>query len=252
MFGCTQPSIDLGVSQNDNSSSEDNLPTITSDVSIEYLKSLYNGNTSLITKDIAIEGVITANDAFGEFPTSLIIEDDSGAIEIMCDFDCATSGFIFGATIKVLCSGLWLGATGGMLALGATPQEEYIVGLLSEVERSLHLQICNNNTIIPIPTITTIDNLNANHILRYVLIEKLYVDESDTTRTFCSRNSDSGATEYTEHTLVDIWGSTITLSVDRNVRYADDDLPEGSFSTYAIVEYFGEEYRLRLTNCGYQ
>ncbi|MFI3301620.1 MAG: DUF5689 domain-containing protein [Rikenellaceae bacterium] len=247
-WGCTPPNEESSSAEED-SSWENELQPIVTNVSIEYLKGLYSGNSQLITQDLAIEGVITANDAYGEFPTSIIIEDSSGAIEIMCDFDCSTSGFIFGATVRVLCSNLWLGATGGMLSLGSTPDEDNATGLISEDDMPLHLQLCDTPIIIPEPTIVTISSIAANHTLRYVRLSNIRCQSL--IATFCTRNDETSLTEYTYHTLQDMDGHTIKLGVDRNVIYADDDIPAGWFSINAIVEYFAGEYMLRITNCDY-
>ncbi len=224
--------------------------------SIAYLKSIYNNYPYHITQDIAIEGVVTANNAYGEFPYSLIVEDRSGAIQIDYDTDdvnCVSLGMIVGSTVKVICSGLWIGSVGGMLSVGDAPQDNYPTTKISAQKFNINVRLCDAESIIPIPETITIGELTTDHILKYVYVQNLRVvwgDDSHT--TFCSRNAQSGHTEYTEHTLVDPKGDTITLSVSSSVRYADDTLPTDLFSVWAIVEYFNGEYRLRIVNCAYQ
>ncbi len=221
-------------------------------VSIAYLKSLYSSNSLLISSDIAVEGVITANDAFGEFPSSIVIEDESGAIEIMCDLDSAISGYNVGATVQVSLSGMWLGSTGGMLAIGDAPYDQVAVSELSEEDMLRGVVVTSTPIITPIPKSVTIPYIDQDYILRYVVINSLsVVSDEGLSTTFCTRNIDTGLTEYTSHTLVDLQGNTIALEVDRNVIYADDILPTDPRSIYAIVEYFNGEYQLRIVNCGY-
>ncbi|MFR9592348.1 MAG: DUF5689 domain-containing protein [Rikenellaceae bacterium] len=225
-------------------------------VSISHLKSLYLSSSLLITNDLAIEGVITANDAYGEFPSSIVIEDSSGAIEIMCDLDCATSGYIVGATVRVACSGMWLGSSSGMLALGDAPYDQVAVSELSEEVMLRCARVTTDEGVTPIPATAMIPYIDQSYILRYVVIHSLSVVveggyDDDSLITFCSRNSETGLTENTTHTLVDLSGNTITLNVNRNVIYADELIPTTPRSIYAIVEYFGGEYQLRIVNCGY-
>ncbi len=254
LVACSPPKGDLGGGSEDDYALDSNLSSDIEVSSIANLKSLYNDNPYLITQDIAITGVVTANDVYGELPNSLVIEDYSGAIELKFDDDvnCFDLGFIVGSTAKISCNGLWLGSTGGMLSLGATPYDQYPTSELSLSEFLLHVRLCNDSPIIPEPISIKISELKTDHILRYVKVDNLSVilsDESCT--TFCSRSEESGRTEYTQHTLLDTQGSEIILVVDREVRYADDSLPIDLFSVCAIVEYFNGEYRLRIVNCSY-
>lgn len=204
---------------------------------------------------MAIEGVVTANNAFGEFPYSLIVEDQSGAIELNYDSDevnCITLGAIVGSTVKISCGGLWIGSTGGMLAIGDEPSGEYPTTNISLSDFILRVKLCDIDPIIPIPQTLKISELTTDHILTYVCVENLSVVLSEgSCTTFCSRSTTTGLTEYTSHTLVDTQGDQITLTVSSSVRYADDNLPDGLFDAYAIVEYFNGQYRLRIVNCGY-
>ncbi len=218
--------------------------------SIAYLKGLYVSSPYYITSDITIEGVITANNAYGEFPYSIVIEDDTGAIEIMCDVDYLDSGFAVGATLEVLCSGLWLGSIGGMLSLGDAPYDTYPTSQLSEEKIAQHLYLCDVDHLSLIPIEVTLSEFTTEHILRYVYIKNLQFKESDNV-TFCSRNEESGQRENTTHTLVDTSGVEVSLSVSSSVLYADENVPQGLVSLLAIVEYFNGEYLLRIVNCGY-
>ncbi len=233
--------------------SPDDDPTDPDISSIAYLKGLYTSNTYYISSDIIIEGTVTANDTYGELSSSIVIEDSSGAIEIMCDIeDCITSGFVVGATVRALCSGLYLGSTGGMLSLGGAPDNDYTTTTLDEEQIALHLQIRSNEIVEPTATQVTIPELNTTHILRYVVVTGLsFVLTPDSPTTFCTRNEDTGQTEYTTHTLTDSNSNQIYLSVSSGVTYADENLPTGEITLYAIVEYFNGEYRLRIVKCGY-
>lgn len=249
--GCSPSGVSSSEFSGNDSSSGSTSDLVTT-ISIAYLKSLYAGSSLLITNDIAIEGVITANDGYGEYPSSIIIEESSGAIEIKCDLDCAISGYVIGATVQVKCSGMWLGSTGGMLSLGGAPYDQVATSELTEEEMLRMVVVTDDEYITPTPTTVTIPYIDQSYILRYVQLHNLsFVRDDDSATTFCTRDEDTGLTQYTDHTLSDLQGNTITLCVDRNVRYADDTLPTSPTTLSCIVEYFSGEYRLRIVNCGY-
>ena len=54
-------------------------------VDIAYLKSLCRGASCPIRRTLIVEGRITGNDLFREFPRRLWIEDRSGGIELLVD-----------------------------------------------------------------------------------------------------------------------------------------------------------------------
>lgn len=259
LIGCSPPEVDdvlLSVNVVDDDTQSDNLlfdPVVEVDVnSIDYLKSLYTGSSTYISQDIYIEGVVTANDAYGEFPNSIVIEESSGAIELKCDLDSSSELFPIGSYVAVACSGLWMGATGGVLSLGLAPSGDYAVDYMERADIDLRVRRYSDWNYIPVPTSVTIAGLTANHISRFVAIADLeFVVEDGDITTFCSRDEESGFTQYTTHLLRDKYGNEIDLEVHRQVIYADEPLPTELTTLCAIVEYFNGEYRLRITNCGY-
>ena len=65
--------------------------------SIAHLKSLCDGRSSVvITDEITIVGFITANDLYGEFYKSLVLEDASGGITVAADLESVAEVCTFG------------------------------------------------------------------------------------------------------------------------------------------------------------
>ncbi len=220
--------------------------------SISYVKGLYNGYSYYIATDIIIEGVVTANNAFGEFPSGIVIEDSSGAIEVLCGIDCVTYGFVVGATVRVVCSGLYIGSVGGMLSIGGAPHEQTPTTPLSREEVTSHVRICDDEIVERIPALRRIAELQPSDILRYVEIRGVhFVMTDDSSPTFCSRDEESGMTQHTTHVIEDEQGEQISISVHREVEYADELIPLGTIDIAAIVEYFNGEYSLRIVNRKY-
>ena len=76
-------------------------------VSIAYLKSLCRGVLHPVTEDLWIEGCVVGNDLYGEFPDALVVEDESGGIEVLIDAKRLYRTFDSGSTVRVYCNGLF-------------------------------------------------------------------------------------------------------------------------------------------------
>ncbi len=69
-------------------------------VSIAYLKSLCRGVLHPVTEDLWIEGCVVGNDLYGEFPDALVVEDESGGIEVLIDAKRLYRTFDAGSTVS--------------------------------------------------------------------------------------------------------------------------------------------------------
>ncbi len=250
MVACEPPAVQI---LTDNSSTNDGLnePLLDIDCStIGYLKSLYGGSATPIKSDISIEGVVTVNDVFGEFYHSIVVEGEDDAIVVCCDVEGLGLLFPVGSTVKILCGGLWLGASGDIIQLGLKPEGESNVGGLSRADIDLHIKKSGEQSICP--TIVTIGQLSRVNISRYVMVENVeFVTPEDGNYKFCERDPISRQPLETTHLLRDRYGREVEVVVGSSVSYADDRLPSGYITITAILESFDGKYRLRIANCGY-
>lgn len=92
-------------------------------VSIAYLKSLCRGVLHPVTEDLWIEGCVVGNDLYGEFPDALVVEDESGGIEVLIDAKRLYRTFDSGSTVRVYCNGLALGDYGARYSWGFRPPQ---------------------------------------------------------------------------------------------------------------------------------
>ena len=82
--------------------------------SVAYLKSLCDGKSSVaVTQDIIIRGFVTANDLYGEFYRTIVVEDASGGIAIAAEGSPLADLYPFGIVATVRCNGLTLCDYGG-------------------------------------------------------------------------------------------------------------------------------------------
>ena len=120
-------------------------------VSIAYLKSLCRGVLHPVTEDLWIEGCVVGNDLYGEFPDALVVEDESGGIEVLIDAKRLYRTFDSGSTVRVYCNGLALGDYGGKVQLGFPPTAEYILDRISAESLGRHVRRIGDGSVDFVP-----------------------------------------------------------------------------------------------------
>ncbi len=90
-------------------------------ITIAELNSAYRGETVSIVQDVVISGRITSSDKADNFYNSLVIQDDSGAVEIMTGVASSYTTYPIGYTLSVRLQGLALGLNRGVHQIGLMP-----------------------------------------------------------------------------------------------------------------------------------
>ncbi|WP_418414711.1 DUF5689 domain-containing protein [Alistipes shahii] len=192
--------------------------------SVAYLKSLCDGKSSVaIAQDITIRGFVTANDLYGEFHRTIVVEDASGGISIAAEGSPLADLYPFGIVATVRCNGLTLCDYGGKIQLGTTPGGE-----------------------TPSAQLLTFDAVSARHIDTRVRFDD--VRFADAGKTWCDTDPETGRAVATEREIVDTRGRTFTVRTAATCVYAKEPLPQGTGSLYGIIDYFAGKYTLRVTN----
>lgn len=97
-------------------------PNLPVNRSIWELKSLYTGVATKITDDITIAGIVIADDKSGNFYKQIIIQDTSSGIPVLLSRSSGLNNdYPIGRKVYIKCKGLYLGAYGGFVQLGSTP-----------------------------------------------------------------------------------------------------------------------------------
>jgi len=217
------------------------------EISIAHLRSMARGVSTPVRDDISVRGRVTANDAYGEFYKSIVVEDATGGIEILFDHNALRTLFPLYAEITVQCQGLALGRYGGMVELGAPPAGEYAADRIaaSEIWR-FAVRRAENDAAVEFPEIA-ISALSPEYIGRTVVVRGL--SAATPGLAWCDTD-DEGAYTDTERTVADADGLTLAAAVSGRCEYAGTAMPHGMFSLCGIVEYRGDRYRLRIANHG--
>lgn len=218
-------------------------PPAVGTVSIAGLKNRCHSASVLITEAIAVEGIVTANDEQGERVKSLVIEDESGGIEIAVDCTQLYARYPIGTVLTVLCQGLALGDYGGKIQLGAPPAGEYTVDRIPEATLLQYLRPTGSQWRVPARR--TFRELAPQHIDTYVRFDGVAFARTEQGEPFSAADS-----IITERHLIDNAGDTLTVRLRPTCIYAAEPIPAGTGSVMGIVDYFNGRYSLCIANYG--
>lgn len=219
-------------------------------ISIASLKSLGRGESLTLNRNCHIEGWVVANDLYGEFEQSLVVEDESGGIEVQVEGHRLYRYYPIGLRLRIFCEGLALGEYGGKWILGAAPTGEYVTDRIAEQERERYLHPLNDPYTPPQAMPISLGELRSALIGRYVVIRGVRILEAGGGALWCEYDPLSGEYLTTTRHLTDTEGRTIDLYCPAGCTYASEPLPEGLLDCYGILDYFNEQYQLRIVNRG--
>lgn len=225
-----------------------------SSLSIAALKSLYVGGSQRLTEVIFISGSITATDFMGEYPSTLIIEDDTGALKVSVDLDGAFSSYPIGGVVTINCTDLWIGSYGGTLLLGCEPTEDYVVDAIDIDDFKACSSVVVEDVVARTPQAVTLSQLSQQLVACYLQLDGMRFlttvdDEGEVIDTFCALNDETGRRVTTIHTLEEVAsGEQINLYVASTVDYANELLPSGEGSIYVTLSLYGSSYSVSLVS----
>jgi len=79
------------------------------------------GDTTLITEDITIAGIVSADDRSGNFYKRIVVEDSTGGIAVLLDAYNLYNDYPVGRRVYIKGKGLYLGYDGGLPVIGGPP-----------------------------------------------------------------------------------------------------------------------------------
>ncbi len=115
----------------DTSKDDPNLPVNATIRQLKALNGIYNyqtgGDTTVITDDVLVSGIVTADDRSGNFYKRINVEDSSGGIQLLIDQYSLYADYPVGRKIYIRCKGLTLGYEGGSPVIGMGVDETMAV-----------------------------------------------------------------------------------------------------------------------------
>ena len=241
--GCVKGKFD---SPPDNTHYDPNLPVTMTIAAFKNLNGIYNnttgGDTTLITDDITISGVVVADDRSGNFYKQIVIDDGTGGLFVDVDQYSLFSNFPVGRKIYIKCKGLYLGYNGGTAELGGSITERLALNGITGAQINDHIVKGPVDNALPDTAVTldavkaitaaTVTGFNRNLVGRLITIND--VQFSDPNATYADPNV------TTNRTITDCVGSKTTLVV-RTSNYANFQavpVPQGKGSITGIFTLY--------------
>lgn len=233
---------------------EDNGGSGAAEVTVMELKSLYRTSTQQIVEDITIEGLVVANDMFGEFCNRIFIQDESGGIEIYVDGDELFNDYPLYNRVKIYCSGLWLakrGGSDGTLVMGDYPTSYDVVDMISTTNFTTRIQSNATSSEPFTPESYTLSEIDESLVSSSFVIESLrFVDVESFDSLFDYEQYDEYG--YCRRTLeCELSGESIGLYLPSTLSYRDVVISLIERDRYLVIldRYYGS-YTLQLVGMG--
>jgi len=252
--GCIDESIDDIQPSTDSTS-------LTANTTIAELKSAYIGtltkltDTSFYDRDsIIIEGIVVSDDKEGNFYKTIVIQDNTGGIEVKLEKTTLYNDYKRGQRVVIYCNNLYLGDYGGLIQLGSPYTENgytQLGGMQSDVIINKHV-FRKGKTMVPVtpltinPTLLTPSNLSK--LVRADDVEfssYFYVaSPGDTTRlTYADKAGGESVDHYLKGRLLN-YGTTLVVRTSGYSSFANDTIPSMSGSITGVLSYYNGTYQL--------
>lgn len=217
----------------------DSLPNVEANATIGEIKALYTGGGSVqITEDLIISGIVIADDESGNFYQNIIIQDETGGVQIRLGTVGLYTLYPVGSRVYVRCRGLYIGQYEGAPQISGDSQ-----GSVIAPEALIYEAVLPGERDIPAtPTVRTIDNLSPDDVYTLIKLENVEFICDEVGQTF----ADAANLQTINRTVTDCDGNTIIV---RNSGYADfaaQLLPEGNGSLIAVYSTFRGDAQLFL------
>ena len=214
-------------------------------ISIKALRKLHTmGNVESITKSIALEATIVANDEHDNLYKSISIQDTSGGIIIILDGSSLYQTYPVGTTIRIRLQNLFLTDYRRMLQVVAsvdTSSGQLVTAGIPVSLFSKYIKVVKENTNI-IPMIVSFKNLGDSLQGRLIKISNVEFSAADTNFTFADKKNKIGASR----SLKFCTGGTIYLRTSGYADFAGISIPKNNGDIVGVYSVYNYEKQLLL------
>jgi hypothetical protein len=214
-------------------------------ISIKAFRKLHVvGSVEPITKSMALEGTIVANDEHDNLYKSISIQDTSGGILINLDASSLYQTFPIGTTLRIRLQNLFLTDYRRMLQVVASVDSSSGQLLTNGIPAPLfskYIKVVKENTNI-VPMIVSYKNLADSLQGRLIKISNVEFSAADTNSTFADKKNKIGASR----SLKFCTGGTIYLRTSGYADFAGISLPKNNGDIIGIYSVYNYEKQLLL------
>jgi hypothetical protein len=214
-------------------------------ISIRAFRKLHSiGNVESITKSIALEATIVANDEHDNLYKSISIQDTSGGIIISIDGSSLYQTYPVGTTIRIHLQNLFLTDYRRMLQVVAsvdTSSGQLVTTGIPASLLSKYIKVVKENTNV-IPLLVSYKNLADSLQGRLIKISNVEFSAADTNLTYADKKNKIGASR----SLKFCTGGTIYLRTSGYADFAGISIPKNNGDIVGIYSVYNYEKQLLL------
>lgn len=197
--------------------------------------------------DYIIKGRVISSDQAGNFFKQLVIEDETGAIQVNIDSYDLYKTYQYGQEIVIDVTGLYVGAYGKLMQIGSTPNNNYPGRIASDLATK---QIEVNGLAEPEKivageyTIAALNDLISNQE-EFLAKQCRLVSIKDVTFKDAGKATLADKGKNTSRTISDGTGDMIVYTSGYSDFY-DYYCPEGKGTIVGILSFFNRSWQIRL------
>lgn len=239
--GSVSGCVDLEFDEPPGLGEESPAPNLT----IADLRAMHSlGNYEEITEDLVIRAVVISSDLAGNFFRQLVIQDETGGIELRIEMTDLDNIYPPGRQVSVRCQNLWLGDYNGLIQLGAA-----VTGTGNDRELERIPEPLVEEVIIPgtygnevLPKQKTIQELTFDDVSTLIQLNEVQFANQELGETY------SEPDRSTNRTLTDCNLNEIIVRTSSFASFALTPLPEGNGTLAGVLGIFGTDLQLVLRN----
>ncbi|MFT3908615.1 MAG: DUF5689 domain-containing protein [Ferruginibacter sp.] len=218
---------------------------VVANTNIATLKAIHAnaGDMDIITDDIIISGIVTANDKSGNLYKQIFIQDTTGAMQILLEASSVYSSFPVGRRIWVRCKGLCLTDYHQTMELGVLTHDQYGVASVQGIlpaDISNHIVVGSiNNEVVPIP-VTVADlgtGLQDRYINALIKLEDFQFSTANADATYADTSAYKNTINDTIQNCPNL-GTTLLVRTSAYANFAAVKMPRGVGSITCIYTVY--------------
>lgn len=197
--------------------------------------------------DYIIKGRVISSDQAGNFFKQLVIEDETGAIQVNIDSYDLYKTYQYGQEIVIDVTGLYVGAYGKLMQIGSTPNNNYpgrIASDLATKQIEVNGLAEPEKTVAGEYTIAALNDLISNQE-EFLAKQCRLVSIKDVTFKDAGKATLADKDKNTSRTISDGTGDMIVYTSGYSDFY-DYYCPEGKGTIVGILSFFNRSWQIRL------
>jgi hypothetical protein len=212
-------------------------PDIETNASISDITDKWvQGEFTTIEEDLTLDAVVVADDQSGNYYKTIIIQDETGGIELNINSIGVFNNYPIGRKIYLHCKDLIISDYNGLIQLGGTTFTDDGDLRLGGIEESLLDRYIvkgpRGQTIVP--KVTTINDLGREDLSTLVQLNNVQFISDDTSSTYADAVQQFSFNLDIENCS----GNTIVLRSSGFADFADENVPNGNGTIVAIYSTF--------------